>query len=1045
MQFEDEIKFSHLSIEDGLSQSVVNCILQDRQGFMWFGTQDGLNRYDGYKFTVYKNVPGKKDSLSNNLIYCIYEDRAGNLWIGTTNGGLNKYDKEKDSFINFMHDPHDIHTISQNRVRAICEDHSGNLWIGTSFGGLNKFIPGENKFITYKKDPEDRYGLGSNSIHSIYEDKDKCLWIGTWGDGIKKYDASKNKFDSYKNVGDLTNPEHHLDMNRISSIIEDSNYDLWITTNHGLLKFDKKNQAYASYNHDKNNSNSISDNFTSQIFMDSSGIFWIGTRDGGLNKFDKDSENFTSYRNNKSDKWSISSNTIMSVYEDCSNIVWVGTFGEGIDTFSKQRKKIHHYYSKPGDENSISSNKVYCFCEDSNSNLWVGTADGGLNKFDFKKNIFIHYQNDPSDKNSISSDIITSVIEDKDGNFWIGTSGEGLNKFDAIEKKFYRYKSNPSDKNSLCFDTVFCLAEDNDGIIWIGTAGKGLNKFDRINQKFTHYIYDPDNPSTLSAQRIRTILIDSHGDLWIGLDLGGLNKFNRADETFTHYKNDPLDENSLSDNDVLSIFEDSSGRLWIGTASGGLSYFDRQKNIFINYREKDGLPNDSVNGILEDNKKNLWISTNKGLTRFDPSEITFRNYDSSDGLQSDEFNPWAYLKLKSGQFAFGGINGFNIFDPDDIKDNMNIPKVIITNFQIFNKNVTISEDSLLKKSITTTEQLLLSYKESVFSFEFASLDYNVPAKNQYAYLMEGFDKDWVYSGNRRFVTYTNLNPGEYKFRVKGSNNDGIWNDEGTSIGITITPPFWKTIWFKGLSALAVAGAAGGIYRNKLNQIRKEKAAQEEFTKTLLETQESERKRISASLHDSIGHELLITKNKLLLTLKYPDDKDAMLQDVNDVSEILSSTINEVREIAYNLHPYQLERLGLSKAIQSIIDRATKSTNIQFISNIDIIDKILNPDAEISLYRVIQECVTNIIKHSEADEVLVNLNKSPNNISIIISDNGKGFNMNKVNSSKDKHGFGLKGMKERLKFFNGKLEIESIPGKGTHIKMLVPISDDANIA
>jgi len=1033
LQLENEIKFEHISISDGLSQSVVNCILQDWQGFMWFGTQDGLNRYDGYKFTVYKNERGNKNSLSNNYIYCIYEDRLGNIWVGTTNGGLNKYDREKDSFINYMHNSNNNSSLSHNRIRAICEDHLGNLWIGTSFGGLNKFIKDENRFIRYKKDPDDSSGIGSNSIHFIYEDKKNNLWIGTWGDGLKRFDFEKDIFVSYKNDSD------NIEAKKISSIVEDFSGDLWLATNDGLQMLDSKTEKFLCYKHDDANSKSISDNYTSQIFTDSSGILWVGTRDGGLNKFDISTHQFISYKHDKSNEWSISSNTIMSVYEDNSNIMWIGTFGEGISMFRKQQKKIHHYYSKPGDKNSLCSNKIYSFCEDRNGNLWIGTADSGLNKFDLKKSKFTHYQKDPLNVNSLSSNIVTSILEDREGNFWIGTSGGGLNKFNVHEEKFYRYRSEADNENSLSFDTVFCLAEDKNGIIWIGTAGGGLNKFDPMSEKFTHYKPDQENPSTLGAQRVRTLFIDLAGDLWIGLDLGGLNKFNRADETFTNYRNNPLDENSLSDNDVLTIFEDSSERLWVGTASGGLNFFDRENNIFISFRENDGLPNDTINGMLEDIKGHLWISTNKGLSKFDPEKRKFRNYDSTDGLQSNEFNPWACLKLKNGEFVFGGINGFNIFDPLDIKDNMNIPKVVITSFQIFNKKVRIAENnSPLNKSITTVDHLILSYKESVFSFEFAALDFNVPGKNQYAYMMDGFDKDWVYSGNRRFVTYTNLNPGEYIFRIKGSNNDGIWNEKGKALKIAITPPFWKTFWFKGLSALAIAGAAGGVYRNKLNQIRKEKTAQEEFTRKLLETQETDRKRISSELHDSIGHELLITKNKLLLTLKNPKNKDTILKDVNAVSEILSSTINDVREIAYNLHPYQLERLGLSKAIQSIIDRASKSTRISFISNIDLIDKILSSDVEISLYRIIQECVNNIVKHSQAEEVLVNLNKSRDHISILISDNGKGFNMGKVNESKDKYGFGLKGINERLKLFNGRMEIESTLGKGTAVKLFVPI-------
>ncbi|MEO8664758.1 MAG: triple tyrosine motif-containing protein, partial [Ignavibacteria bacterium] len=547
------------------------------------------------------------------------------------------------------------------------------------------------------------------------------------------------------------------------------------------------------------------------------------------------------------------------------------------------------------------------------------------------------------------------------------------------------------------------------------------------------------DPSSISSNRIRIIFIDNEDIIWIGTDRGGLNKFDKTTESFSHYKNDADNQLSISENDIVSIFEDSKGSLWIGTMNAGLNKFNKKEETFKRFSHKDGLPNDSINGILEDHDGNLWISTNYGLTKFDPVKETFKNYDVRDGFQSNEFNPWASLKLKSGELAFGGVNGFNIFDPDDIKDNSYIPPVVFSDFQIFNKPVVISEkDSPLKKSILLEKEITLSYDDSVFSFEFASLDYSIPGKNQYAYAMVGFDKDWVYSGTRGFATYTNLNPGKYLFKVKGSNNDGVWNEKGSELKITITPPFWKTWWFKALGALTVAGTAGTIYQNKMNQIIKEKKAQEDFTKRLIDVQENDRKTIAEELHHSIGHDLLITKNKLLLSVKQPDDKELLLTNMNEVSDIISETLKDVREISYTLHPYQIERLGLSKAIQSIIDRVSKSTEINFITNIDTIDKILTPDIEISLYRIIQECINNIIKHSKAGEVILNINKGSNDISVLISDNGVGFNTSSLKSNSQKHGFGLAGIKERTKLFRGKFILDSEPGRGTTFTIKLPL-------
>ena len=589
------------------------------------------------------------------------------------------------------------------------------------------------------------------------------------------------------------------------------------------------------------------------------------------------------------------------------------------------------------------------------------------------------------------------------------------------------------------------MLKDKNGIIWIATMGAGICNFNPESEMFTVYKNDPDDEYSIGSNRIRTIMIENDETIWIGSDNAGLSKFVIREGKFYNYRNDPNNLSSLSSNNVVTIYNDSSGNLWIGTVGGGLNKLNRNKNIFKKYYQKDGLPNDTILGILEDDHGNLWLSTNFGLSKFDPVKETFKNYDQRDGFQSNEFNQMSHLKLRSGEMAFGGINGLNIFHPDDIKDNQFIPPVVITNFLLSNKPVPVGEkNSVLKKSIMLEKEITLSHRDNVFSFEFAALDYNIPGKNQYAYKMEGFDKDWVYPGNRGFATYTNLNHGEYVFRVRGSNNDGLWNKEGASLKINITPPFWKTLWFKGLGVLAVAGTAGSIYRNKLEKINKEKQAQEDFTRRLIDVQENDKKRISMELHDSIGQDLLITKNKIMMSLKNPEDKDFILKNISEASDIISDTLNDVREISYTLHPYQIERLGLSKAIQSIIDRASRSTDIVFTKSIDVIDKLVQPDVEISLYRIVQECINNILKHSKATEVILNVSRGNENISILVSDNGTGFDLNKVKADPSKHGFGLKGMAERVKLFDGKFSIESSDGNGTSYNINVPCKSNPSI-
>lgn len=1019
-----DIRFDRISVQHGLSQSAVTCMIQDVQGFMWFGTQDGLNRYDGYKFTVYKKNPGIIHSLSNNFITCLYEDREKFIWAGTSGGGLNRYDRRTDRFVNYIHQENDPSSISFNQIRSIKEDSKGNFWVGTSTGGLNRFLLNENEFIHYHCNPEDPDCIKSNSIRCIFEDSKNNLWFGTWGEGLKLFDHTSEKFIDYKNYS-----SDEPNANRINSIYEDSSGNIWLATNLGLHKLNKEAKTYTEFR--KDDGNGLSDNLVSAVFEYEPGIFLIGTRTGGLNLFNQANEKFTSVQYSEKRSDGLSNNSIMQIFECSSGIIWIATQGGGLNKFSRNQKKIIHICQNDDKDNQLKSNKVFALHEDKDGIIWIGTNDEGIFRFDRKNNLISRY---PESGKSLSDRNISFIGESKDGNLMIGTQLGGLNIINQSEQTIFVYRNETGNHGSLSHNYVTSVIEDGNNL-WVSTYGGGLNKIDLKENSITHFKHEPENDASLGSNRIRTMLKSSDGNYWLGLDTGGLNRFIPGEERFIRYKHVPEKNESISGNDVLVLFEDSNRRLWAGTSGDGVNRFDIEKESFKRFRMSDGLPNETVYGILEDDSGNLWMSTNNGISRFNPLNNTFRNYDERDGYQGNEFNQGAYLKLRSGELAFGGLNGLNIFQPENICDNEHVPEIVLTGFQIFNKDAGIPGDNTpLKETIYITEEINLTYRESVFSFEFSALDFTMPEKNMYAFKMDGFDKDWNFSGWRRFATYTNLDPGKYVFRVIGSNNDGVWNKKGRSVKINISPPFWKTVWFKGLSALTLAGIAGGYYKSKINQIKKEQDAQTQFTKKLLETQEDERKRIAAELHDSLGHELLITKNKLLLTVKNPEDKESMLNDVKEVTEIISGAIQNVREISYSLHPYQIERLGFTKAIASIIERVSKHTNIKVFSNLDDADRILKPETEINLYRIVQECMNNIVKHSGADEVLINLNKGKNNISIIISDNGKGFDLHNIMMNTHGRGFGLKGMMERVKLFGGFLEIKSTPDSGTEIKI-----------
>ncbi|MCA1991101.1 MAG: PAS domain-containing protein [Coleofasciculus sp. S288] len=828
----ENLHFENITANDGLSQSHVLCMLQDSHGFMWMGTQDGLNKYDGYNFIVYKYNELDPYSLSDNFVVSIYEDKLETIWIGTYGSGINQFNRQTNQFTRYKHDPKNPHSLSNNKVWSIFEDQIGTLWIGTDEGGLNKYDRETRQFNHYKHNPDDPKSLANDTVLSIYEDKLGNFWIGTGGGGLDKFDRKTGEFTHYTH--DPNNP-HALSDNTVLSIYEDQSGRLWIGTNGGgLNQFDRETGQFIHYTHDPNNPKSLSNNSVSAIIEDRFGNLWLATSSWysnpfgtALNKFEPETGQFTHYTHNPANPNSLEDNLVFSLLIDNSEILWIGTGFTGISKLDTKAKKFRNYKNEIVNPNSLSDNHVSSIYEDRNGILWIGTFDWGLNQFERETGKFTHYTHDSNKINSLSSDFVWSVYEDHNNTLWVGTFEGGLNKFDNETGQFTHYIHDPNNPKSLSNNNVISIYEDHNGTLWIGTFDGGLNKFERETGIFTHYINEPHNPYSLSDNNVLSIYEDQSDTLWIGTFSRGLNKFNRETGEFIRYTHDLNNPNSLSYDRVLSIYEYPAGTLWIGTYGGGLNKFDIATETFTHYTEKDGLPNNSVVGILGDDEGNLWLSTGKGLSKFNPETETFRNYDVGDGLQGNEFGGIkAYFKSKTGEMFFGGLNGFNAFYPEQVKDNPYIPPIVITDFRIFDKSVK------LDTAISETKEIKLSYKDNFFGFEFAALDYTNPEKNQYAYKLEGFDKDWIYSGSRRYATYTNLDGGTYIFRVKGSNNDGVWNEEGTSLKVIITPPPWKTWWAYTLYVVAFVSAVYGYIQWRTRAQAKENALLRESERKL---------------------------------------------------------------------------------------------------------------------------------------------------------------------------------------------------------------------
>ncbi len=918
-----EIKFKHLSIEDGLSQSTIHCVLQDHRGFMWFGTQDGLNCYDGYRFTVYRPDPADSNSISDNYVRTLFEDSRGRLWIGTDGGGLNVFDSKTKTFSVFKNNPKDSTSLSVNIVWSIYEDRSGRLWIGTDGGGLNLFDDKTKKFIAFKNDPRNPASLSDNTVTSIYEDHSGQLWIGT-GDGLNLFDAKTKTFGVFKN-----DPKdiHSLSSNSVWSVYEDRSGLLWVgTTGGGLNLYDAGTKKFSIFKNDPKDPNSLSNNRVRSIYEDHSGRLWVGTFGGGINLYDAKAKTFSVFKNDPQDPLSLSNNEILSICEDHSGGLWVGTYSGGLNHYDARAKSFVSFKSDSKVPSSLSSGKVRSICEDHFGRLWVGT-DGGLNLYDAKLKTFSSFKNDPGDPSSLSNDAVFSVYEDRSARLWVGTDGGGLLLFNQ-KNRFRSFKNDVKDPSSLSGNRVRSIYEDHFGLLWIGTDA-GLNLLDESTMTFRSFKNSSNDPTSLSSNRVRSIYEDQSGQMWIGTD-GGLNLFDAKTKTFRSFKNDPKDPSSLSDNSVRSIYEDQSGRLWIGTFGGGLNLFDAKTQSFKAFRERQGLPNDVIYGILEDGHGRLWLSTNNGLSRFTPSsDLTikngdvgmFRNYDASDGLLSNEFNQNAYFKSKNGWMYFGGINGLNAFHPDSIKDEPYLPPIVLTGLEIFNKPVNVLKEFdnfVLPVSVTEADELVLSYKESVFTLEFSSLIFAQPMKNKYAYRLDDFDKDWNYTdAKRRFATYTNLDPGTYTFRVKGSNHDGIWNEESRALKITITSPWWR-LWYANIFyGLCIVALLYGIRQFEINRERQK--AQVEKLELRARAAEDQSRSQQTDVENSkkiavINQEL----EQAILGLKQAQTKLVQTEKMASLGQMTAGIAHEINNpLTFVYGNLEFFKLGFEKILQWI--------------------------------------------------------------------------------------------------------------------------------
>jgi len=1086
------LKFKHLHVEHGLSSNVTSCILQDKQGFLWFGTDAGLNCYDGFQIKTYKYLKNQDNSLSNGVIKCLYEDTDGKIWIGTERG-LNCYDPQKDIFKFFLSKKEDPTTLSNNTITSITEDKYNRLWVGT-FNGLNLLFSqrNENKpfFKRYHHINNDISTLSSNRIFCLTSDSEGNLWIGTEGGGLNLIEEKELKndtinFQHFIHSKTITNS---IANNIIYNICQTEDGRIYVGTDDGLSVVVRKGSQFHFDNYPKTGEERLNfkEHKVYSLAQDKAKAIWIGTFGNGLIHVKPDLETHEIYRHEPTNNQSLSRDFIYNIYSSREGILWLATRETGIDRIDPNIQRFKHLRHNPIKKNSLSNNVIKSIAESSDGRFWFGTYGGGLNVLDPKTNTYKNYIHQPSDANSLSSNIIESIAFDYLNRLWIGTS-KGLNLFGPKTNQFTRFEHNPNNLNSLGNNNIWFVLPTRDKTgLWIATYN-GVDKYDWNKKRFYHYRNNPNHPNSLSFNFTRAVLEDNENNLWISTWGGGLDKLDLKkypypeNVKFEHFRHNPENERSISSDLVNTTFIDRQNNLWVGT-QGGLNLYRKTTNDFIRYTENEGLADNVIKGILEDEKGNLWISTQKGMSKFNSKTKKFTNYYEKDGLQGDIFNLSSCYYNSNNEMMFGGNNGVSVFTPTEINERKDFPHVYISQLKINNQLILSGQEYNGRKPVNKALQLIenidLKHHENIINLGFSAIEYSSPEKIKFAYRLDGVDNKWHETGyQNRQVTYSGLKPGKYKFRVKTTNTGGEWSKEEAKLNFNISPPFWATYYAKTLYTLLLVSLLYYLGSNLQNRIRIKQELQRE--------KEEHQKRIELNkfklqFFTNISHEIRTPLTLISLPLqklinegnKLSDcQKKNYFQSIDRNVNLLLQLVNQLldfRKVDSNKVALKVKETDICQVIEPIIQSfntssSQKNISIQFYPfskkiqvyiDQSIIEKILNNLLSNAFKFTPDGGDIKITLHDDGGMPLPPEQSEKNNQSnyfcISVEDNGIGMPESHLNtiferftqlpsskSSETGTGIGLAITKKIVEAHKGFISVVSKPDKGSTFYIWLP--------